>query len=70
MSRDRPILATSAGCLARSCLPCAGYVDELVHLHCSTFSLAELKAKLGDSSGMWLWEIVRGLDYTEGPSIS
>ncbi|BGO91840.1 hypothetical protein NBRC10512_007638 [Rhodotorula toruloides] len=30
-----------------------------------TFSLAELKAKLGDSSGMWLWEIVRGLDYTE-----
>ncbi|BGP25082.1 DNA polymeraseeta subunit [Rhodotorula toruloides] len=29
------------------------------------FSLAELKAKLGDSSGMWLWEIVRGLDYTE-----
>ncbi|GAA5896768.1 hypothetical protein JCM8208_007082 [Rhodotorula glutinis] len=29
------------------------------------FSLPELKAKLGDSSGTWLWEIVRGLDYTE-----
>ncbi|GAA5999791.1 hypothetical protein JCM10207_005912 [Rhodosporidiobolus poonsookiae] len=29
------------------------------------FSLSELKAKLGDDSGVWLWEIVRGLDYTE-----
>ncbi|GAA5843556.1 hypothetical protein JCM9279_000791 [Rhodotorula babjevae] len=29
------------------------------------FSLPELKVKLGDSSGTWLWEIVRGLDYTE-----
>ncbi|GAA5983899.1 hypothetical protein JCM10908_005967 [Rhodotorula pacifica] len=29
------------------------------------YSLPELKAKIGDSSGMWLWEIVRGLDYTE-----
>lgn len=32
----------------------------------SRFSLPELKAKLGDASGTWLWEIVRGLDYTEG----
>ncbi|GAA5967675.1 hypothetical protein JCM11641_005731 [Rhodosporidiobolus odoratus] len=30
-----------------------------------TLSLPELKAKLGEESGMWLWEIVRGLDYTE-----
>ncbi|GAA5820482.1 hypothetical protein JCM3770_005545 [Rhodotorula araucariae] len=29
------------------------------------FTLPELKAKLGDASGTWLWEIVRGLDYTE-----
>ncbi|BGP48674.1 N-acetyltransferase eso1 [Rhodotorula kratochvilovae] len=29
------------------------------------FSLPELKTKLGDASGTWLWEIVRGLDYTE-----
>ncbi|GAA6039453.1 hypothetical protein JCM8097_009555 [Rhodosporidiobolus ruineniae] len=29
------------------------------------FTLPELKAKLGDDSGVWLWEIVRGLDYTE-----
>ncbi|BGP16689.1 hypothetical protein JCM10213_000394 [Rhodosporidiobolus nylandii] len=29
------------------------------------FTLPELKAKLGEDSGMWLWEIVRGLDYTE-----
>ncbi|GAA5878358.1 hypothetical protein JCM8547_007530 [Rhodosporidiobolus lusitaniae] len=27
--------------------------------------LSELKAKLGEESGQWLWEIVRGLDYTE-----
>ncbi|GAA5902637.1 hypothetical protein JCM6882_009339 [Rhodosporidiobolus microsporus] len=27
--------------------------------------LPELKAKLGDDSGVWLWEIVRGIDYTE-----
>ncbi|GAA5820714.1 hypothetical protein JCM11251_003125 [Rhodosporidiobolus azoricus] len=30
-----------------------------------TFSLVELKAKLGEDSGTWLWEIVRGIDYTE-----
>ncbi|GJN90929.1 hypothetical protein Rhopal_003943-T1 [Rhodotorula paludigena] len=29
------------------------------------FTLPELKAKLGEASGTWLWEIVRGLDYTE-----
>ncbi|GAA5864259.1 hypothetical protein JCM3774_001272 [Rhodotorula dairenensis] len=29
------------------------------------YSLFDLKAKLGDASGMWLWEMVRGLDYTE-----
>lgn len=32
------------------------------------YTLPELRAKLGDASGMWLWEIVRGLDYTEGTS--
>ncbi|GAA5939375.1 DNA-directed DNA polymerase eta [Sporobolomyces koalae] len=27
--------------------------------------LAELQAKLGDDSGVWLWEVCRGLDFTE-----
>ncbi|KWU47272.1 DNA/RNA polymerase [Rhodotorula sp. JG-1b] len=29
------------------------------------YPLPELKSKLGDASGMWLWEMVRGLDYAE-----
>ncbi|GAA5912334.1 hypothetical protein JCM5296_006838 [Sporobolomyces johnsonii] len=29
------------------------------------FSLVELQTKLGDDSGVWLWEIVRGIDFSE-----
>ncbi|GAA5950553.1 hypothetical protein JCM3765_000526 [Sporobolomyces pararoseus] len=29
------------------------------------YSLSELQAKLGDDSGVWLWEVCRGLDFTE-----
>ncbi|CEQ42593.1 SPOSA6832_04423 [Sporobolomyces salmonicolor] len=29
------------------------------------FSLAELQTKLGNDSGMWLWEIARGIDFSE-----
>ncbi|GAA6014594.1 hypothetical protein JCM11491_000162 [Sporobolomyces phaffii] len=29
------------------------------------YSLGELQAKLGDDSGVWLWEVCRGLDFTE-----
>ncbi|GAA5958075.1 hypothetical protein JCM8115_001122 [Rhodotorula mucilaginosa] len=29
------------------------------------YPLPELRSKLGDASGMWLWEMVRGLDYAE-----
>ncbi|GAA5913650.1 DNA-directed DNA polymerase eta [Sporobolomyces salmoneus] len=29
------------------------------------YTLAELQAKLGDDSGVWLWEVCRGLDFTE-----
>jgi DNA polymerase eta len=30
------------------------------------FTLVELQDKLGDDSGVWLWEVCRGLDFTEG----
>lgn len=33
-----------------------------------TVTLPELQSKLGDDSGTWLWEIIRGLDYSEGES--
>lgn len=29
-------------------------------------TLPELQSKLGDDSGTWLWEIIRGLDFSEG----
>ncbi|GAA6064188.1 hypothetical protein JCM10212_005769 [Sporobolomyces blumeae] len=29
------------------------------------YSLEELQSKLGDDSGVWLWEVCRGLDFTE-----
>lgn len=35
-------------------------------LCCSDIGLPEMQAKLGDDSGTWLWEIIRGIDYTEG----
>jgi len=28
--------------------------------------LSELQSKLGDDSGTWVWEIIRGLDFSEG----
>ena len=41
---------------------CAGF--------CSKFELSELQSKLGDDSGVWLWEVCRGLDFTEGNAFS
>lgn len=29
-------------------------------------TLPELQSKLGDDSGTWLWEIIRGMDFAEG----
>jgi DNA polymerase eta len=34
------------------------------------FTLVELQDKLGDDSGVWLWEVCRGLDFTEGEAKS
>ena len=29
-------------------------------------SVAELQRKMGEESGMWVWEMVRGLDFSDG----
>jgi DNA polymerase eta len=29
-------------------------------------SLQDLQKKLGDESGMWVWEVIRGIDRSEG----
>ncbi|KAK4048261.1 N-acetyltransferase eso1 [Microbotryomycetes sp. JL221] len=43
----------------------ANTVGDLLQVVSLDIGLPEMQAKLGDESGTWLYEIIRGIDYTE-----
>lgn len=34
-----------------------------------TVSLDEMQQKYGEEAGLWVWEIIRGIDFAEGQSL-
>lgn len=44
--------------------------DKFTELSHSEVPLQELQAKMGTDAGLWVWEIVRGVDYSEGARAS
>lgn len=66
--RGRDGRRPSVRCIPRSLLA-RNLIDERLRAS-RKYTLAELQAKLGDDSGVWLWEVCRGLDFTEGAHVT